>query len=444
MDKISLDWLSFTFRTTLDTHIGYAFSLIRELTGDDTIDWLQYSRLRGYSSCGSVLDGLGLVGVDYSSDRSLEMGVHLSLSASALGVLASRFGSVDSLGEVHFDFLAFVKKIISLSPPEHYNDMSDGKPYTNISRADFALDDFSGVINLPYIEHLSTLKFSGEAPGVFTTRFRNPAESHKSLGGRGATIYFGSPLSEFRLRFYDKSAERKLDKDFVWNRLEAQLRGDRADMFCRSLSSIDDISKLILGYLDFKDLSADSSDTNSTRFKTATWWSDFLGVTEKIRVSAGAVVKTVEDMAKWADKQLGTTLAILEDTLGSHTLAKIVSDGRAKFRKKHFNIIRAYNEVNNSGLSDLLLEAMSLGGTIVTSDETKDFMRSLNEEKRQKQSLAFFASLSDRWSVRYIKDKLSKEQVHINQLLGFDDIPTERITGAAWNLAGIDFVVDVG
>ena len=98
-------------------------------------------------------------------------------------------------------------------------------------------------------------------------------------------MYFGSPTSDIRLRFYDKAAERHRDDVDHWVRAEVQLRDERAFKAIENIVDFKDVSVVVLGILnEYLRFVEPSEDTNKSRWETAAWWTAFLDRVDKVKL----------------------------------------------------------------------------------------------------------------------------------------------------------------
>lgn len=112
---------------------------------------------------------------------------------------------------------------------------------------------------------------------------------------RQEKIYFGSEKSDRFLRIYNKALQMGLP-DTDWLRFEFQLRNDNATSFYLNWEQHRDLGKLFSGmmidYLRFVDIPRGwtkqqfldaKQNNNRSRFKTSSWWNDFIGDAERIQ-----------------------------------------------------------------------------------------------------------------------------------------------------------------
>jgi hypothetical protein len=242
----------------------------------------------------------------------------LSLGGSALGVLRES-GSVS--------FPELVRRVWSF----------DG----SITRVDWAFD-----FDVPAEPVIDRLKDAIKA-GEYTSRWRLDGSRScvdiSSVLGAGRTLSFGSPASDFRLRVYDKAAERGLD-DRDWLRFEFQCRKERADEFVRLALDADDpvsfVRSVLLGYLDVKRAGVDS---NKRRWDTADWWLSLWGDV-KVRVTLGSEIVALDRVIAWVDR-ISPSLALVADAAGGRDPMgwwdQWYFNGRSRYKRSSVHLARA-------------------------------------------------------------------------------------------------------
>jgi phage replication initiation protein len=151
----------------------------------------------------------------------------------------------------------------------------------NITRLDIAFDDHAGLLLIDEI-----LKDTEEGNYLSRSDFWETIRSNK-----GSSLMIGSPQSLFRLRIYDKAAERaaKLKGEEAaevgsqhWIRIEMQLRDERAANFLRFTKDYN-IGQVFAGVLlNYVRYVTPSEDTNKSRWETAPYWQKVIGEAEKI------------------------------------------------------------------------------------------------------------------------------------------------------------------
>jgi len=298
-----LDWLSGTFVNLEQTD---ALAIVELLFGELTpVDggWGGYEHQ-------AIILGKGWV---RWSDERPQLGVHVALGAEALAHVAL-LGGLDEQGCVR----EWLGKLLGLG----------FRP----SRADFALDDRAGLLQMERIrEHI--------ASGNLSTRFRQINAFENLRGSKGSTVYFGSGKSSTVCRIYDKAAEQ--DVEGHWMRCEFQFRHKNAVRVCEKVVEDGEacLFGLFRGYLDFKE--GTTGDRNVTRQKSASWWIDFLGDAVKCALGLPRVKRTIAEIKHWVFKQIAPTLALL--TMAEQGcvdwLYEALRDGRRRIPKHRLALL---------------------------------------------------------------------------------------------------------
>lgn len=287
-NSISVDWLSFTMRSSSDYDVDIA--RVKKLLGLENVDWQNMSYILPgtyYSHHISYLNISIQWGVPDSSCtqfRSKSGGsvdtIHVSMSGS--GCRTFEHCSVVSWNRLFF---------VLCSDPSIFN----------ITRLDVAYDDFEGVINFAYLCSVVDQKkvSSDEIISLFDI---GSFEVWRKRRG-DASVYFGSRSSDCFMRVYDKLIEQrykfKKDLDYLsslpdsWVRWEIVLRHENAFGFVSSYLSTcsfsDDSGELgsifkgvLLRYIRF--VVPSDTDINKSRWKLQDWFVVFLGNASKISI----------------------------------------------------------------------------------------------------------------------------------------------------------------
>ena len=255
----------------------------------------------GYDASASVWNN----GRVFWSTVRADMGVHIRLPPSALA--ASGVDPVAVLCDLH----------------------AMGAQFT---RVDIALDDTLGLLDLKEIARKTEDKCEIVCQAHAGLR-------HKGTFGKtqdGHTETYGSRQSETFVRIYDKAAEQSAKTGKIighWVRVEFEYKGDRAQAVADYIATHrDNWQEAARGwffrYLDFKE---PGEDENKSRWKTCDWWLKFLEYASKERLFISRVVKTVDDVENWVDKQVTPSLYMLAMTIG-HGAFGLSSVPRGRFR----------------------------------------------------------------------------------------------------------------
>ncbi|OBZ15169.1 hypothetical protein A8L34_29585 [Bacillus sp. FJAT-27264] len=194
------------------------------------------------------------------------------------------------------------------------------------ARLDLAVDDIRHNDDPPYFD-VADLDSRNRA-GLCRSKWRKaqPMSTVQLSDGesKGHTIYYGSKQSDIMLRIYEKdhereAAEMELEEDLTaWNRIEIQLRNDRAMATVRHMLSGIPSGEIIFGllsnYINYVDRTPDS---NKARWPISEWWLEFLNDAAKLRLSGRAPDKTIPSKKNWLDNQVSATQAEVWWALGS-------------------------------------------------------------------------------------------------------------------------------
>lgn len=193
----------------------------------------------------------------------------------------------------------------------------ESHPEMNISRIDIAYDDFKGLLDMKTI-----CRYTEDKNYVSPFSWYNVEN-----GTPGSSVYFGAPSSDLRIRFYDKAREQKIIEPIHWVRCEIQLRRELAFNFVRDLVKLgtDHIGKLFIGVLNnYLRFLEPSEDTNKQRRNTASWWLDFVGDLEKIRLYEKPGTEYNEDLLyNYVIRQAGNSIHTYIECFG---IKKFVED----------------------------------------------------------------------------------------------------------------------
>lgn len=314
LNSITLDYIRFTLPYLTANFI----SLSDFVTGPGE---RQKTGMNGYTHRSAVLKTGHVL---WSPDRH-EMGIHVVLPASALSA-------------------------IELTPIGLINWVLDKDGH--FTRIDIAFDDFTGGLDIAEMDRKLR---SGEV----VTRWRTAKTQNGSYdvgqgidNGNGVTI--GSRSSNSYCRIYDKKMEREAKEKPVdldsWVRVEIEIKGKKAQELARILgktatigSAGNILKNLLYGLLDFKD---PGKDSNKSRWATCEWWLDFIGATEKLKLSLPKEERTLDDIKEWWDKFVSpmTAVILLAETEegeidGYNWLMDSIARGEMKLKGHHKRLI---------------------------------------------------------------------------------------------------------
>lgn len=292
-------------------------------------------------------DGLGLYsyskslisdGIQILYDGREDMGIHLQITGQGCRYYEEK--NIKVWSKLFAEFLSYDAKF---------------------SRLDLAIDDFKPYFKIPTV--VNKIK-KGELVSRFKTAIRIEKINVLDGSNKGNTVYFGSPQSLIQIRMYEKKEEReekgyKIEEGLEsWNRTEIQLRNERANIAANLIagyflnSSKEDfdeeigkfISGILANYLRFVNK---SNDENKSRWPVSNFWKEFIGDVEKLRLTEVAPDKTIEDIRNWVEKQVATSLAVLETAYDIEMIKNIIEEGRKRITNKHVNMLLRFAETKN-------------------------------------------------------------------------------------------------
>jgi len=309
-----IDWLAFT---------------LPDAAADETMtfvggDWIKSETgFRGYPQCWMTADGSGGMGKLGTGSPRKSREVHVDLS----GGIVSRWAP-----EKVQTGLRWVR--------EHNG---------HVTRLDCALDDRTPLVPI------STIKDAVQAGQAVTRAEKFEIRSSSSLDrgtASGETLYLGSPLSQTRLRIYDKRLELQHKKREGWEaygvRWELELRKERADCCARALASLAEpdwhefIVTLLRGYLDFRDTSRDDPTWVRCRAPLLPWWHELTEGFRKGRLTIEKGHRSIEDVKEWVNRSLAPMLAVVAASpeAGQPWLEQTIIAGADRWRERHVRLVR--------------------------------------------------------------------------------------------------------
>lgn len=320
-----VDWLQVTFKNEI------LLTKILDLLEMKKKDFFESNGKYGYSK-GLYAEGITILYRPHSN----EMGIHLQISGIGCRILETREG---------FSWVNFLKRIHDYSQDEGIE--------INVSRLDIALDDHKGFFSLD--EVIRKVK-RGEVTSRFKKAIRIETIDIETGKSEGNTVYFGRASSNIRFRLYEKNYQIKhkykdidIDENEIWNRIELQLRNERAmKMFQILLTNNDgDFAKEVKGvlsnYLQFR---TRSKDKNKSRWPIWKKWQKFIGEVEKIKLTVSEREKNLIESYLHVEKQYAALLATFERA--GLSVDMLLKSGEEKITEKHLMKIEHYKRMLNS------------------------------------------------------------------------------------------------
>ena len=307
--KALIDWVSVTFPTFENPELA------KDLIGGD---WVEMDHgHHGYKS-GCVQGGV-MVLYDGGGPN---MGVHIQMTGKGCRQL-------EASGRIR-NWQEFLGELRSL-----------GGRFTRI---DGAFDDTLGLITMADVETALRSK-------TIVSRWRqaDPRQTVSLAEGaeeNGKTIYFGSPTSDVKSRFYDKARQQGCPAGVHWVRVEIECRRERAGAYADAVidGGAEAMAGVLKSYIDFKERGADS---HRDRWKSAEWWQGFLHCISKCRLMLDPVVQTIEGAKMWVQNAVAPTLAVLFAACGGDVeefgrqVYNWCRDGKSRWKGKHRALLAA-------------------------------------------------------------------------------------------------------
>ena len=296
---ILFDWLTFT--CTIDS---FSYSNLIYILGMENYDFKLIESYRyGYSK------RVEFGGISILFDGSVGMGVCVDMS----GTGCRSFESYSTL-----DWSTLFRRI-----------SCDG---FNITRLDIAFDDHTGILDMQRL-------LDDTDDHLYRSRSRWWLVEY---GSTGTTIYHGSPQSNFRVRIYDKAAERGIvDGSKHWIRVEIVLRSINAKNAILELVSGLSIGNLFRGTLsNYLVYCVESNDSNKSRWVTADYWEQLLESSPAIRLwSCPGVDYNIFHLEKFLRDQCGGAIYTWSQLYGFDQLEDLIKTRKTKLSPKHQKLL---------------------------------------------------------------------------------------------------------
>ncbi|GFE57220.1 replication initiation factor domain-containing protein [Geobacter sp. AOG1] len=259
--EVLIDWLSFTLPDQK------ALDEVLSLNGFSILERVKYQWGKfGYKAqrrCGNAV---------ILSDGMSGMGIHVEMTGQACREFEMKSGQWHKL----------ISKIFIVGG--------------HFTRLDFAIDDREGHFSIAEAQDKMQRREvrSRFKKGQETTSYNFSDAREKD----GKTLYFGSPKSAVQIRIYDKAVEQNVGG--VWIRTEIQCRHERANTLANYILESDNIgsiiSNVLKSYLNFIE---PATDSNKARWPVSSWWNEFLGTVERLKLKFIDVRQSVMKVPEW-------------------------------------------------------------------------------------------------------------------------------------------------
>lgn len=223
------------------------------------------------------------------------------------------------------------------------------------TRLDLAVDDIRYKDEKPFwtVRQLVRKMKRNECRSKFKSGLRMESLNLGTGESTGDTLYAGSPQSLIKVRMYEKDLERvkkgmQLQEDLTtWNRLELEMRDDRADSVVDMLLKGMEAGEIALGvlahYVDFVDRQRD--DDNKARWPRTAWWEAYLNAAGKLRLARRAPDRTIDHKRDWIERQTLPTLAQVMFSYGAvdyEDVIQLLEDGLERMTEAQWAQLEEY------------------------------------------------------------------------------------------------------
>jgi len=300
-----VDWLSFTTK-----FFSYE-EVIKILKIKDNVNWSLVKGQQGYEYCLYY----EFFRINFNEDKK---GCFVNMSSKG----CRAFESISNLD--WYDLFRILR---------------DREDEFNVTRLDVACDDKEGILPIKKIADIATKFIDGNTENV-CTKF---LWANVTNSTQGLCVYWGSPQSEIRIRFYDKAREQGID-DMHWIRCEMQLRRKNALGMIKSILALNDIGKSYCGVLNNYLRFIKRDDVNISRCSNLKWWNQFVKSANKIRIfERPGIDYNLGRITEYIDNQVGNTLQTFIKCFDGDLseLINIVMKDR-KLNKKQLDLIGFY------------------------------------------------------------------------------------------------------
>jgi len=310
-----------------------------------TIDWLAFTLPDA-----STEDVFAVVGGEWTKTETGFRGYPLSwiLADGGEGVGKMGTGALRRLREVHTDLSG---GIVSSWEIEKVRTLLRWivEQKGHVTRIDCALDDRRALVPLARIKE-------AVQAGQVVTRAHDLEERGKSSlrsgETKGATLYFGSPTSQTRLRIYDKRLELQHKGRENWPeygvRWELELKKERAHACAEALGVLEHemwqefIVSFLRSYIDFRETTREEDTWERCQAPLVDWWETLTQGFRKGRLTIEQAERTIEEVKAWVVRSVAPTLSALRDApeAGPVWLDRTIEAGRMRRREKHRRLLR--------------------------------------------------------------------------------------------------------
>lgn len=263
---------------------------------------------------------LFLRGLDYTERRSF---YGYNISQVACGVSICYGGREDIYIQMSGQGCrAFESLHPDLSWEQYIGYLQSTYSSLHVSRLDVACDTF-GLLKIATIQQYTIAR-------RFVSKWRTYL---CQIGSNENSVIFGASSSDFRLRIYDKTAERreKTGREDVpenWVRCEYQMRNETSASFMRSWFGSGDLPGTFLGIMRNQLLYWTKFDgRHYERMQIASWWLRLLDNKPAIKMAyMGGLEYNLESLRDYVIGQAGSSVRAYIEAFGAEQLLATVAE----------------------------------------------------------------------------------------------------------------------
>lgn len=345
-----------------------------------------------------------------------------------------------------------------------WRSLSVGGIFTRVTRFDYSLDEICRDgenpllsmkrINNCVCKHEFRSRLAMQNPKKrIVVEFNDVSRSDKELGH---TVYFGNRKSVVFCRFYDKLLERKHKKDEVdeditsWVRCEFEFKQARAMAVYNAYCDMTDedfsayMSGVVNNYVSFINL----DDGNISRCSLKKWWAEFLGCSDKSRLSIPPYRPTsFGATAGWLRRSVFPTLCRyilciglpaflrqlqrsfqeLENAKVTPRHKQMMNDFKTVISKKNISVVKS-DKQSAQELYNERVKLLGLDPWIFTCNNPEKAVEKLQDEYNR-----YCLKKGNDWQFAD-----SEETPEISLQYSFEDFPPESLFGADFDSSYYD------
>lgn len=160
------------------------------------------------------------------------------------------------------------------------------------------------------------------------------------VSSKGTSIQIGSPQSKVLIRIYDKAAERGKQGEH-WNRVEIQMRDDRAIQFSMiSLPIGEAFAGVLLNYLRYVE---PDTDSNKWRWPMKDYWYNLVEDAERISIYTAPGMEYNEERCKrYVVNQAGNAIDACIQMYGLYEFERMIQERETAPNPKYQQLIKQH------------------------------------------------------------------------------------------------------